>query len=93
MQYLGYRLIAVEKQGNVIAASFWGKLKTVTQIIAIILLILDMNAFGAFINTKLTGFSLIHNILTSLAIILSVIATIFSGIDYLKGCKDLLKDA
>ena len=33
----GYRLIAVEKGGKVIAASNWGKLKTVTQMIAIIL--------------------------------------------------------
>ena len=32
----GYRLIAVEKSGIVIAASIWGKLKTVTQMIAII---------------------------------------------------------
>ena len=32
----GYRLIAVEKGGEVIAASIWGKLKTVTQMIAII---------------------------------------------------------
>ena len=28
----GYRLVAVEKGGKVIAASVWGKLKTVTQI-------------------------------------------------------------
>ena len=35
----GYRLIAVEKGGEVIAASKWGKLKTVTQMIAIILAI------------------------------------------------------
>jgi len=33
----GYRLVAVEKGGQVIAASIWGKLKTVTQMIAIIL--------------------------------------------------------
>ena len=31
----GYRLVAVEKGGKVIAASFWGKLKTVTQMIEI----------------------------------------------------------
>ena len=33
----GYRLVAIEKGGKVIAASKWGKLKTVTQMIAIIL--------------------------------------------------------
>ena len=29
----GYRLVAVEKGGKVVAASVWGKLKTVTQMI------------------------------------------------------------
>ena len=37
----GYRLIAVEKGGQVIAASKWGKLKTVTQMLAIILIFVD----------------------------------------------------
>ena len=37
----GYRLIAVEKGGEVIAASIWGKLKTVTQMIAIILMFIN----------------------------------------------------
>ena len=36
----GYRLIAVEKGGQVIAANIWGKVKTVTQMIAIILMFL-----------------------------------------------------
>ena len=39
----GYRLIAVEKGGKVIAASVWGKLKTVTQMIAIILAFLKLS--------------------------------------------------
>ena len=33
----GYRLVAVQKGGQVIAASFWGKLKTVTQMVALTL--------------------------------------------------------
>ena len=37
----GYRLIAVEKGGKVISASIWGKIKTVTQMFAIILAFLD----------------------------------------------------
>lgn len=81
----------MEKNGNVIAASFYGKLKTVTQIISIILLIIDMNYFGAFINTKLTGFALANNVLSTIVTLIAVFATIFSGIDYLKGCKELLK--
>ena len=38
----GYRLVAVEKGGKVIAASKWGKLKTVTQMFAIILAFVDL---------------------------------------------------
>ena len=91
----GYRLIAVEKGGKVIAASIWGKLKTVTQMIAIILMFININStniFGAFINGNLSGIELIINILTTVLMTVSVIATIFSGWDYIKNGKDLLKD-
>lgn len=88
----GYRLVAVEKGGKVIAASVWGKLKTVTQMIAIILAYIDVNGFFAFIGTELTGYSLLLNVTASIIMLISVVATIFSGIDYIKGGKDLLKD-
>lgn len=87
----GYRLIAVEKGGTVIAANIWGKLKTVTQMMAIILAFIDVNAFGTFITMKLTGYSLIINILATTVMFASVIATIFSGYEYLKGSKELFK--
>ena len=48
----GYRLIAVEKGGQVIAASIWGKLKTATQMVAITLAFLDVNAFGDCFSRK-----------------------------------------
>ena len=99
----GYRLIAVEKGGKVIAASIWGKLKTVTQMVAIICVFIDKFNFCDFIiaNTAkaqalasslqiyMTTPELIFNIITSIIMIISVIATIFSGYDYLKGGKDL----
>ena len=88
----GYRLIAVEKGGKVIAASIWGKLKTVTQMIAIILAFIDVNAFAAFLTAELTGTALILNILATVMMFISVIATIFSGWDYVKNGKELLKD-
>ena len=88
----GYRLVAVQKDGQVIAASIWGKIKTTTQMIAIPLAFLDINAFAAFINGGLTGFSLLLNIVASLFMFVSVIATVFSGWDYLKNAKELLKD-
>lgn len=88
----GYRLIAVEKGGKVVAASVWGKLKTVTQMIAIILAFLDVNAFGACFKGNLTGFALILNAIVAIMMIIQTIATIFSGYEYLKEGKDLLKD-
>ena len=102
----GYRLIAVEKGGKVIAASIWGKLKTVTQMIAIILAFLDKFKFGDFIyrvsteaqaqvssaSIYMTTGQFIINILTTIMLTISIIATIFSGINYLKGGKDLFKE-
>ena len=102
----GYRLIAVEKGGKVIAASIWGKLKTVTQMIAIICCFLDKFKFGQFIfrvpdvanvasNSSaiyMTTGQFVINILSTIMLVISVVATIFSGIDYLKNGKDLLKD-
>lgn len=89
----GYRLIAVEKGGEVIAANIWGKLKTVTQMIAIILSFLDVNSFAQFLTTKLTGYNLIINILSTVFMFVSVIATIFSGWTYMKNGKKLFKDS
>jgi len=88
----GYRLIAVENGGKVIAASIWGKLKTVTQMIAIIVAFIDNNAFGTIFSGSLIGFPLVINAVTTSMMILCVIATIFSGWDYIKDGKDLLKD-
>lgn len=88
----GYRLIAVEKGGEVIAANIWGKLKTTTQMIAIVLSFLDLNSFAQFLTTKLTGYNLIINILSTVFMLISVIATIFSGWTYMKDGKKLFKD-
>lgn len=88
----GYRLVAVEKGGNVIAASIWGKLKTVTQMLAIILAIIDVNSFAALFFNKLTGASFVINLLSTILMFVSVIATIFSGWDYIKQGKDLFKE-
>ncbi len=90
----GYRLIASQKGGEVIAASKWGKIKTVTQMIAIIMAFIDKYNFVEFIkfSSEMSIFEIAFNVMTSLAIILCVIATIFSGYEYLKNGKDLLKD-
>lgn len=88
----GYRLIAVEKGGKVIAASVWGKLKTVTQMIAIILAFVDLNAFGECFIGNLTGFAFGLNLVVTVMMIIQTIATIFSGYEYLKEGKDMFKD-
>ena len=88
----GYRLVAVEKAKEVIAASIWGKIKTTTQMIAIILALLDVNAFGAFFKQQITGFPLFLNIIATAMMFISVVATIFSGWNYVKNGKELFKE-
>ena len=88
----GYRLIASQNGGEVIAASKWGKIKTVTQMIAIITIFLDKFSFMAFAkfgNLMSTG-EIIWNILTSAMLFICVVATIFSGYEYLKNGKNLI---
>ncbi|MBF0988451.1 MAG: CDP-diacylglycerol--glycerol-3-phosphate 3-phosphatidyltransferase [Clostridiales bacterium] len=88
----GYRLVEAKEGGNVVAANIWGKIKTVTQMIAIILMLIDSNKFFAFTATKLPMPWMILNILGSIMMLISVIATIFSGYTYLRNGKDLFKD-
>ena len=88
----GYRLLAVEKGGKVIAASIWGKLKTVTQMFALIFIMFDPNPFAECFRGTISGVNLGLNIISTGLLIISVIATIFSGYDYMKNMKDLLKD-
>lgn len=87
----GYRLIAVEQGGTVIAASVFGKIKTVTQIVAIIIAFFDVHSFGTCFNGELTGLALIVNILQTVMMLICTIATILSGVDYLKNGKRILK--
>lgn len=63
----GFRLIAVE-QGLVIAASYWGKFKTTFQMIAIILLILNIPVL---------------KIITTIMVWIALILTVISLVDYI----------
>lgn len=65
----GFRLVASDK-GVVIAASYWGKFKTVFQMIMVIMLILNLGGM----------FSVVAQIITWISLILTVI----SLADYLK---------
>lgn len=88
----GYRLVAAGKGGEVIAASVWGKLKTVTQMFALIFVFIDVNKFFAFTSGNLSGAWFVINVISSVLLLISVIATVFSGWDYLKNSKELFKD-
>lgn len=71
----GFRLIAVEN-GVVIAANYWGKFKTVSQMIMIILLIADLGG--------------IFSIMEAVFVWLSVALTIISLITYIWQNKNVL---
>lgn len=89
----GFRLVAVEKGGIVIAASVWGKLKTVTQMIALIFAFVDVGRFFTFVSGGLTGGHLVINIISSVMMAISTVATIFSGWNYVWGGRNLFKES
>ena len=74
----GFRLVASDS-GVVIAASYWGKIKTVVQMLMIILLILNLPFFW-------------YQILCVVLIWLAVVLTVVSLIDYVVKNLDVLKD-
>lgn len=72
----GFRTLAVE-QNIVIAAGVWGKLKTIAQMVMIIVILPNIN---------ITGFNIVENILIYLSLILAII----SALDYLIKNKSVL---
>ena len=100
----GIRLIA-NGEGRVIAASIWGKLKTITQMIAISLLLLDnyrlpadesdvfmFRKFGELFNTiAVSPLESVIGILATVMMLIALVITIYSGCDYLAKNKDVLK--
>ncbi len=85
----GIRMLSAG-EGIVIAASWYGKVKTVSQMIAISLAFIDLNSFMGFLSGDLVGFEFVINVLMSLGMIVSVILTIFSGVDYFVKSKDII---
>ena len=85
----GIRMLAAG-DGKVIAASWYGKIKTVSQMIAISLAFLSTNTFMQFTSVEMGTGALILNILMSLAMIVAVLTTILSGVDYFMKSKDIV---
>jgi CDP-diacylglycerol--glycerol-3-phosphate 3-phosphatidyltransferase len=73
----GFRLVASDN-GIVIAASYWGKFKTVFQMAMIIVLIANLGGFFGMVETAL--------------IWISLILTVVSLVDYVAKNVDVLKD-
>ncbi len=86
----GYRLIEATAGGKVVAASKGGKIKTVTQMTAVIAAYLNTGKlFECFYgNLNVINYSI--NLIESIMMIVCVIATCFSGWDYIKNGKDLI---
>lgn len=74
----GFRLVASDN-GTVIAASYWGKLKTTAQMIMCVLLIVNFDM-------------IIFDLLEQVFICLSLILTIVSLIDYLYKNKSVITE-
>lgn len=72
----GFRLVAADN-GIVIAASYWGKFKTVSQMIMIILMIMDIQN-QAF------------QILIQIFVVIAVALTLISLVDYILKNKSVL---
>ena len=62
----------------------------VTQMIAISFAFLDTSPFMKFIDGSLSNFALLLNILSSIAMCIAVVSTIWSGIDYFMKSKDIV---
>lgn len=88
----GLRLVAVEKGGRVIAASIWGKIKTATQMVALAIIFIDKYSFFEFAYGNVVGVDLFINVCGSILLAISVVATIFSGIDYFLKGKNFFKE-
>jgi len=76
----GLRTIAAA-DGKVIAASKWGKLKTVIQIVAIITALINL-AYGNRTINMVVNVKETLNMLTNIFMAAAVIITIISGVDY-----------
>ena len=90
----GIRMLASAK-GVVIAAKMIGKIKTVTQMVAISYLMFEtllIKIIDAASSCELADITEGVQVVGNVLLIISVIMTIISGVDYLLKNKDFLKE-
>lgn len=89
------RLVAASK-GNVVAANFWGKLKTVSQIVAIAAIFamqyfIELCSMGIVpLNPELFG--TIFMIIGEALLWITGVAAVVSGLIYIRECKEYISD-
>ena len=94
----GFRLVAAEK-GVVIAASYWGKVKTTVQMVMVCVMLVIVNPHGfcvddivVFESDLLAKVYMGLDILAFILMIASVLLTVISLVDYLVKNKQVMKD-
>ena len=87
----GFRLIAAER-GIVIAASPWGKAKTVVQMAMVIIMLFFTNNYFCGLSEQLHFDFMKLIVIGDIAIWLSVILSIISLLDYLIKNKNVMKE-
>ena len=89
----GLRTVAAA-DGKVIAASWWGKIKTVIQIIAIVVLLIQVNiGTSSYLTNLVSGnefFSWFFAYMPSVLLWAAVIITLVSGFDYFRKNKNTI---
>ena len=83
------RLVSAGK-GNVIAANIWGKLKTVSQMVAIIVAIGGRYLLTFFENSNTNALVSMVDLVTTVLLWISAVLTIISGAIYVMQNKDFI---
>ena len=88
----GLRNFGADKSKD-LAASLSGKVKTVFQLLAVILALVGTYNFGDFVTQSLvmTPFELLINVGMTVSVAASVLATVWSLVDYIVRFKDTVK--
>ena len=91
------RLVAADK-GKVVAANIWGKLKTVSQIVAVLAVmllqyILELNTLGILNFADADAVSMWFHIIGEVLLWITVVFTLISGIIYIRQNFEFIRNA
>ncbi|MBR6509294.1 MAG: CDP-diacylglycerol--glycerol-3-phosphate 3-phosphatidyltransferase [Clostridia bacterium] len=81
------RLVTVSASSKVVAANIWGKLKTVSQMVGIVVALLAYTVIGDF---GVTSIAEIANIVIIVLFWISALLCVISGFIYLMGSKEYI---